>query len=623
MSTATDQARPGDVPQEPTGTDWRGIGDDGSTAPDGDAQPGGIRLAGGSRKLVRELARPHRRRLLLAALVIGLDQAVSVAGPLLIAYGIDTAVPALMAGDRRPLLLAVGLYLFTAAASALTRLVFVRMSGRISQDVLRGLRARVFDHAQRLSVSFHEKYTSGRVISRLTSDLETIGDTLETGINDLIAGVLSIVVISGVLLWLEPGLGAVSLLAFVPLFFLTRWFQRRSLSIYRGSRTAMASLIVQFTETLNGLRAVQTFRREPRNARIFAEDNNRFARADGDALVIAGIYSPAVRLIGNVALTVVMILGAIQVVDGSLEVGVLAAFLLYLRRMYDPMDELAMFYNQAQSAAAALEKIATLLSQQPSVQEPAVPTPLPAAAGELRFDAVGFGYSTDRAVLPRFDLTVPAGQTIALVGATGAGKTTLARLLARFYDPTEGRVLLDGVDLRNLSDADLRRALVMVTQESFLFSGSVADNIALGRPTATRAEIEEAAAAVGLAAFVDTLPQGYDTDVRKRGGRLSAGQRQLVAFARAFLADPAVLILDEATASLDIPSERAVQAALHRVLHGRTAVIIAHRLSTVSIADRVLVMDRGRIVEDGSPADLIAGRGRFAELDTAWRESLA
>jgi ATP-binding cassette subfamily B protein len=623
MSTATDQARPGDVPQEPTGTDWRGIGDDGSTGPDGDAQPGGIRLAGGSRKLVRELARPHRRRLLLAALVIGLDQAVSVAGPLLIAYGIDTAVPALMAGDRRPLFLAVGLYLFTAAASALTRLVFVRMSGRISQDVLRGLRARVFDHAQRLSVSFHEKYTSGRVISRLTSDLETIGDTLETGINDLIAGVLSIVVISGVLLWLEPGLGAVSLLAFVPLFFLTRWFQRRSLSIYRGSRTAMASLIVQFTETLNGLRAVQTFRREPRNARIFAEDNNRFARADGDALVIAGIYSPAVRLIGNVALTVVMILGAIQVVDGSLEVGVLAAFLLYLRRMYDPMDELAMFYNQAQSAAAALEKIATLLSQQPSVQEPAVPTPLPAAAGELRFDAVGFGYSTDRAVLPRFDLTVPAGQTIALVGATGAGKTTLARLLARFYDPTEGRVLLDGVDLRNLSDADLRRALVMVTQESFLFSGSVADNIALGRPTATRAEIEEAAAAVGLAAFVDTLPQGYDTDVRKRGGRLSAGQRQLVAFARAFLADPAVLILDEATASLDIPSERAVQAALHRVLHGRTAVIIAHRLSTVSIADRVLVMDRGRIVEDGSPADLIAGRGRFAELDTAWRESLA
>ncbi|WP_111767791.1 ABC transporter ATP-binding protein [Nakamurella deserti] len=624
MSTATDQDRAGDLPDDPaTVTDWRGIGDDGTTAPDGDARPGGLKLAGGSRKLVRELARPHRGRLILAGLVILLDQAVSVAGPLLIAYGIDTAVPALMDGDRGPMFLAVGLYLFTAAASALTRLVFVRMSGRISQDVLRGLRARVFDHAQQLSVSFHEKYTSGRVISRMTSDLETIGETLETGINDLIAGLLSVVVISGVLLWLDPTLGAVSLLAFVPLFFVTRWFQRRSLTIYRGSRTAMASLIVQFTETMNGLRAVQTFRREPRNARIFAEDNDRFARNDGDALVVAGIYSPAVRLIGNVALTAVMILGAVFVVNGSLEVGILAAFLLYLRRMYDPMDELAMFYNQAQSAAAALEKIATLLAQQPSVREPVDPTPLPQPRGELRFEGVGFGYSAEREVLPRFDLTVPAGQTIALVGATGAGKTTLARLLARFYDPTEGRVRLDGVDLRELANDDLRRALVMVTQESFLFSGSVADNIALGKPSATRAEIEAAAEAVGVADFVNALPQGYDTDVRRRGGRLSAGQRQLVAFARAFLADPAVLILDEATASLDIPSERAVQSALHRVLHGRTAVIIAHRLSTVSIADRVLVMDQGRIVEDGSPAELIAGKGRFAQLDTAWRESLA
>ncbi|MEP6980715.1 MAG: ABC transporter ATP-binding protein [Nakamurella sp.] len=623
MSTATDHGHPGDLPDDPTAaTDWRGVGDDGTTG-DGDVQPGGLRLAGGSRDLIRELARPHRRRLILAGLVIGLDQAVSVAGPLLIAYGIDTAVPAFVAGDRGPLFLAVGLYLLTALASALTRLVFVRMSGRISQDVLRGLRARVFDHAQQLSVSFHEKYTSGRVISRMTSDLETIGETLETGINDLIAGLLSVVVISGVLLWLDPKLGAVALLAFLPLSFVTRWFQRRSLSIYRGSRTAMASLIVQFTETMNGLRAVQTFRREPRNARIFAEDNNRFARNDGDALVVAGVYSPTVRLIGNVALTAVMILGAIDVVNGSIEVGILAAFLLYLRRMYDPMDELAMFYNQAQSAAAALEKIATLLGQRPSVQEPGHPTPLAEPAGELRFESVGFGYSAEREVLPRFDLTVPAGQTIALVGATGAGKTTLARLLARFYDPTEGRVLLDGVDLRELANDDLRRALVMVTQESFLFSGSVADNIALGKPTASRAEIEEAAAAVGVADFVNALPQGYDTDVRKRGGRLSAGQRQLVAFARAFLADPAVLILDEATASLDIPSEQAVQAALHRVLHGRTAVIIAHRLSTVSIADRVLVMDHGRIVEDGSPAELIAGQGRFAQLDTAWRESLA
>jgi ATP-binding cassette subfamily B protein len=282
-----------------------------------------------------------------------------------------------------------------------------------------------------------------------------------------------------------------------------------------------------------------------------------------------------------------------------------------------------MFYNQFQSASAALEKIATLLSQTPSVAEPSAPLPLPVAHGEVRFDGVSFGYHPERVVLSPFDLHIPAGQTIALVGATGAGKTTLARLLARFYDPTAGTVTLDGVDLRRLANPDLRRGLVMVTQESFLFSGSVADNIALGNPDASRAEIEAAAEAVGVAEFVRDLPGGYDTDVRKRGGRLSAGQRQLVAFARAFLADPAVLILDEATASLDIPSERAVQAALGRVLHGRTALIIAHRLSTVSIADRVLVMEQGRIVEDGSPAALIAGAGRFAQLDTAWRESLA
>ncbi len=610
MSTVTD----------PDAADWRGIGDDGT---DTQTPTGGLRLAGGSRALIRELARPHRARLTLTSLVILLDQAVSVSGPLLIAYGIDTAVPAIRNGDPGPLYLAVALYLATAFGGALTRLLFVRLSARLSQDILLALRRRVFDHAQRLSVSFHEKHTSGRIIARLTSDLETIDETLQTGTDELIAGLLSVVAISGVLLWLDPGLGAVSLLAFLPLFVVTRWFQRRSLAIYRGSRSAVASLIVQFTETMNGLRAVQTFRREHRNSRFFAADNDAFAHHDGGALVLAGIFSPAVRLIGNVVLTGVMVLGAVEVVRGSMDIGVLAAFLLYLRRMYDPMDELAMFYNQAQSAAAALEKIATLLAQRPSVAAPTDPIPMPSATGELRFDGVGFGYLTERTVLPRFDLAVPAGQTVALVGATGAGKTTLARLIARFYDPTEGRVLLDGVDIRGVADEDLRAAVVMVTQEAFLFSGSVADNIALGRPSASRAEVEAAAEAVGAGAFVRTLPQGYDTDVRKRGGRLSAGQRQLIAFARAFLADPAVLILDEATASLDIPSERAVQAALHRVLHGRTAVIIAHRLSTVSIADRVLVMHDGRIVEDGTPAELIAGKGRFAQLDTAWRESLA
>ena len=313
----------------------------------------------------------------------------------------------------------------------------------------------------------------------------------------------------------------------------------------------------------------------------------------------------------------------------------LTSFLLYLRRFFDPMQDIAVFYNSFQSASAALEKLSGVLEEQPSVLEPERPTPLPAARGGVAFRAVRFGYldgghpadppgGAERpdTVLPRLDVTVPAGQTVALVGATGAGKSTVARLLARFYDPSSGQVLLDGVDLRQLSEDDLRRAVVMVTQENFLFSGSVADNIAFGRPGASGAEVEAAARAIGAHEFIAALPEGYDTDVRKRGGRLSAGQRQLVAFARAFLADPAVLILDEATSALDVPSERAVQRALRTILADRTALIIAHRLSTVEIADRVLVMEAGRIVEDGTPAELATGTGRFAGLHRAWRDSL-
>jgi ATP-binding cassette, subfamily B, bacterial len=285
-----------------------------------------------------------------------------------------------------------------------------------------------------------------------------------------------------------------------------------------------------------------------------------------------------------------------------------------------------MLANSYSAAIAALEKLSGVLEEEPSVPEPVTPVPLPARGrrGELLFSGVEFRYRPDSpVVLPEFDLHIPPGQTVAVVGATGAGKSTLAKLVSRFYDPSAGSVRLDGVDLRQVADADLRAAVTMVTQENFLFAGSVADNIALGKPSATRAEIEAAAAGVGAHEFVAALPEGYDTDVRKRGGRLSAGQRQLVAFARALLADPAVLVLDEATSSLDVPTERAVQSALETVLSQRTALIIAHRLSTVLIADRVLVVDDGRIVEDGSPAELITNSGRFAALHHAWTNSLA
>ena len=583
----------------------------------------GLRLQARSRRLLGSLIRPYRWWALLAVVVVVVSELAYLVGPLAVAYGIDSAVPALIAGDGGPLVLATLAYLAAGAVNAAGKALFVRLSARVSQAMLLELRGRVFSHAQSLSLAFHEKYTSGRLISRLTSDLDSLGELAGEGLEGLISGVLSVVAISVTLLVLDVDLALVALAAFLPILLATRWFQRRSRRIYRRTRTLIAAVIVQFTETMNGLRAVVSFRREPRNRAIFGSLNDENAHANGDALIALAVYTPAVRLFGNLSLVATMVLGAAQVIDGSLEIGVLAAFLLYMRRMYDPLDELAMFYNAYQAAIAALEKISGLLQETPGVPEPADPRPLPVpVAGRVSFRDVAFAYTPEVPVLAPLDLDIPAGRTVAVVGATGAGKSTLAKLLARFYDPTEGVVLIDGTDVCTVGAAELRRAVVMVTQESFLFSGSVADNIALGRPSATRAQIERAADAIGAGEFIRALPEGFDTDVRKRGGRLSAGQRQLVAFARAFLADPAVLILDEATASLDLPAERAVQRALGTVLHGRTAVIIAHRLSTVAIADRVLVMDGGRIIEDGPPEDLLAGTGAFATLHAAWRDSL-
>jgi ATP-binding cassette subfamily B protein len=614
-----------DAPLDLTGDElvdqWRGV-----KAEDVDDAEGGLAslLRSRSRALLVDLVRPHKWAALISALLIVISTTCQLAVPWLVRRGIDDGIPPLLdggSGSVRPLVaVVVGVAVATIIGAAAFN-AFLLLSGRVGQEVILDLRQRVFQHFQRLSFSFHETYTSGRVISRQTSDVEAIGDLLGNGITNMITSVLLILGIGVALLLLDLQLALVTLCAFPVLYALTRWFRTRSEIVYRETRKAVALTIVHFVESLGGIQAVHAFRREPRNQEIYEYLDDRLRDANFRSQKLASAYGPGVLFVGRAMTAIVLLYGSFRVLDGDITVGVLAAFLLYLRRFFSPMEELSQFYNLFQAATAGLEQLSGVLDEAPGVPEPLRPTPVPHARGEITFQGVEFAYR-ERTVLHHLDLVLPAGQTIAVVGATGAGKTTVARLAARFWDPSTGSVSLDGVDLRDITEVDLRRAIVTVTQENFLFSGTVADNIRLGRPAATDDELADAARAIGAHTFIESLPQGYDTDIHQKGARLSAGQRQLVAFARAFLADPAVLILDEATSSLDIPSERLVQRALRTLLADRTAVIIAHRLTTVEIADRVIVLDDGRVVEDGSPADLVAGAGRYAALHQAWLDSL-
>jgi ATP-binding cassette subfamily B protein len=599
---------------------WRGVGAEGADELSGETT---LRLRARSRRLLGSLLRPHKRLVGWAVALLLVQNAAGLAGPYLVKLGIDRGLPPLIARDDFRVIVTVMVAFAVATAVEYgTKRGFLIASGRIGQAVLLDLRTRVFGHFQKLSLAFHEKYTSGRVISRLTSDVDAIGELVDGGIDDLVVAGLNVVSIAAMLLILDWRLALVVLAGFPALLWLSAWFRRNSAREYRVNREKIALVIVHFVESLGGIRAVQAFRRESRNNEIFEALNDDYRHSQIRSIRLIAIFGPGIQIAGNVTAAVVLGYGAYRVMHGQTEVGVLTAFLLYLRRFFEPMQELSMFYNSLQSATAALEKLSGVLEEQPSVPETAQPVGLPRAAGRLDFDAVEFGYLAGRPVLPRLDLHIPAGQTVAVVGATGAGKTTVARLVPRFYDPTAGAVRLDGVDLRQLSENDLRRAVVMVTQENFLFAGTVAENIAFGRPDATREQVVAAADAIGAGTFIRALPDGFDTDIHKRGGRLSAGQRQLIAFARAFLADPAVLILDEATSSLDIPSERLVQRALRTILADRTAIIIAHRLTTVEIADRVLVFEAGRIAEDGAPAELAIGDGRYSALHRQWADSL-
>jgi len=575
-----------------------------------------------SLKLLGEIVKPVRSRLFISLALVITSQALRVALPWIIALIVDRALPDAQNGNFNTLYLLVGGYFATSIASGITIAFFMRFAARVNQDIMFGLRRRLFRHTQKLSIEFHETYTSGRVIARQTSDLDSLKELLDSGGNEMVSGILFMFFTAIALVTLDPSSFLIMLVSFIPLFFLTRWFQRNTRINYRKTRVASAKLIVHFVETMTGIRAVKAFRKEKRNQDTYGELVEDYRSVNAKVIQLFGIYDPGLIMIGNITVAFVLLWGGYRVIEGDLGIGVLISCILYARSFYDPMENLAMFYNAYQSANSALEKISGVLEEEPSVPEPEEPVALTNRQGKISFKDVQFAYSNGKVVLPTFDLEIQAGQTVALVGTTGAGKSTLAKLISRFYDPSNGVVELDGIDLRKIADDQLREAVVMVTQEAYLFSGTVGENIALGKPAASQEEIEQAAKAVGAHEFILSLPDGYNTDVNKRGGRVSAGQRQLISFARAFIADPTVLILDEATSSLDIPSERMVQKGLQTLLAGRTAIIIAHRLSTVSIADRVIVMEHGKIIEDDTPATLIAGTGKFAKMHKAWRDSL-
>lgn len=589
-----------------------------------------IKLTGAERKEVRQrsfrllaaLAMPQKKLFILTIVLVLITNAARVALPLLIAFAIDWTLPQVREGNWTALGLTGAAYIICALVAGTLLAWYIKCAARISQAMLLDLRLRVFRHTQRLSLEFHESYTSGRIISRQTSDLETLRELLDQGVSELASSCVFIVFTLASIFMLDWRSGIIVCFVAIPVAALFYWYQSRSEVLYRESRVVSARVISTFVETMTGIRAVKAFRRERANDENYAELAEQYRVNNVRSFNLFGILQPGLVLLGNLTVAGLLAFGGFRILEGTMEVGVMVALLLASKRIFQPMDQIAMFYSSLQSATAALEKVSGLLEEEPTVKEPAVPKNINQVAGELVFKDAVFGYGDGPVIMDRFDLDIKAGQTVAVVGQTGAGKSTLAKLIARFYDLRSGSLTLDGVEIKDLSNQELRRHVVMVTQEAFLFSGSVAENIALGRPGASLHEIQEAAKAVGAHEFILDLPDGYDTDVNKRGGRVSAGQRQLISFARAFLADPAVLILDEATSSLDIPSERAVQHGLQTLLGNRTALIIAHRLSTVQIADRVLVVHGGQIVEDGTPEELIAAEGRFAALHRAWEDSL-